>query len=101
MNTPLPEKLQGVLWSKSINSLNIDKDQTYIIHQIFSHGRMEDILWLFKTYPPSTLKKIFISHAFKDYDAARFYFIKNYILDLKKTELNEKNYVKNTPRDIR
>lgn len=101
MNTPLPKKLQGVLWSKSIDSLNIEKDKVYIIHQIFSHGRMEDILWLFKIYPTSTLKEVFASHAFKDYDSARFYFTKNYLLDFKNTQLNEKNYVKNIPRDIR
>lgn len=101
MDTVLPKKLQAVLWSRSIDSLNIEKDKTYIIHQIFSHGRMEDILWLFQTYPASTLKKIFTSHSFKDYDAARFYFTKNYLLDLKNMQLNEKKYVKNIPRDIR
>ncbi|MBU3979243.1 hypothetical protein KJ980_03120 [Patescibacteria group bacterium] len=101
MNTKLPKNLQAVLWSRSIDSLNIDKDKTYIIHQIFSHGRMEDILWLFRTYTASILKEVFSSHAYKDYDAARFHFTKNYLLGLKKTQLNEKNYVKNIPRDIR
>lgn len=101
MNTALPNKLQGVLWSKSINSLNIEKDRIYIIHQIFSHGRMEDILWLFQTYPLSILKDIFASHPYKDYDAPRFYFTKNYLLGLKDKQLDEKKYVKNTPRDIR
>lgn len=101
MNIAFPAELQGVLWSKNINSLNIEKDKIYIIHQIFSHGRMEDILWLFKTYSASTLKEVFSSHAFKDYEAARFYLVKNYLLDLKKTQLNEKNYVKNIPRDIK
>ena len=101
MKRLIPKNLQSVLWSQNIASLDIEKDKTYIIHQIFSHGRMEDILWLFTVYPKTELENIFQTHPYKDYDAARFNFVKNYLLRLRNKEINEQRYVKNTPRDIR
>lgn len=93
--------MQGVLWSKDIESIDTQKDKVYIIHQILSHGRMEDIQWLFRTYPESLLKQVFTDHPYKNYSAARFNFVKNYILHLEQHSFNEKYYVKNVPRDIR
>lgn len=97
----IPKNLQSVLWSVDINQLDLEKDKGYIIHQIFSYGKMDDILWLFKTYPRQEIIKIFTTHPFKDYEESRFYFVKNYLLDLKGQSLNEKLYVKNIPRDLR
>jgi len=97
----IPQALQSVLFSSDINKLNLKTDKTYIIHQIFSQGRMKDILWLFKTYSKNELTTVFTKKPYKDYESSRFYFIKNYILHLKNLQLNEKLYVKNTPRDIR
>lgn len=97
----LPKQLQAILWSKDINHIDQKKDKEYIIHQIFAFGRIEDIIWLFKTYSSRELTKIFTSIPYKDYTAARFHFVKNYLLGLKNRNLNERLYVKNTPRDIR
>src|SRR5437016_4170922 len=100
MKKTIPKRLQPVLWSSSIESLDVERDKAYIIHQLFSHGRMEDMLWLFETYPKDELKEIFADHPYKDYDAARFNFVKKYLLGLNERDLNEKRYVKNTPRDL-
>ncbi len=97
----VPKQLQPLLWSKDINHIDSDKDKTYIIHQLFAYGRLEDILWLFKTYPSRVLVRIFTTIPYKDYTAPRFYFVKNYLLGLGDRNLNERLYVKNTPRDIR
>lgn len=97
----IPKRLQAVLWSSDINDLDIERDKGYVIHQIFSYGRMEDILWLFKTYPKKDLVKIFTTYPFKDYRYPRFNLVKNYILGLRDRHLNEKLYVENIPRDIR
>ena len=96
----LPKPLQPILWSMDVDKLDIYRDKDYIIHQIFSYGRMEDILWLFHTYPKEILKHVFTTVPYKDYLAARFYFVKNYLLGLKRVFLNEQRYVKNTPRDL-
>lgn len=101
MSNALPKHLQGILWSQSIDDLDRDRDKVYIIHQIFSHGRMEDIVWVFNTYPKNEITEAFIKHPYKNYDAVRFYFVKNYLLGLKQQEFNEQLYVKNTPRDFR
>lgn len=101
MNIKLPSILQRVLWSSDVNKLHTDTDKTYIIHQIFSHGRMKEIRWLFETYTKKDIIAVFTKTPYKDYDPARFYFVKNYLLHLKSSELNERLYVKNTPRDIR
>lgn len=97
----VPKRLQSVLWSVDVRHLDIDRDRGYIIHQILSRGRMEDILWLLKTYLKKELRTVFITIPYKDYDASRFYFIKDYLLNLSATKLNKKYYVKNIPRDIR
>lgn len=97
----IPKTLQAVLWSVDIAHLNLEKDKIYIIHQILSYGRMEDIKWVFKTYPKEEIVEVFINHPYKDYTESRFYFAKNYLLSLKDMSLNEKHYVKNIPRDIR
>ena len=97
MNQAIPKRLQGVLWSSDITSLDIERDKIYIIHQTLSHGRMEDILWLFEVYAKDDIRDVFAEHPYKDYDAARFHFVKNYLLGLKDREFNERHYVKNTP----
>ena len=96
----IPQKLQSVLWSRDIKKLDLKKDNLYIIHQILSFGRMEDLNWLLQAYTKAEIVKIFIEHPYKDYDRVRFNFIKNFFLDLKKQNLEEKQYVKNTPRYI-
>ena len=96
----IPKSLQGVLWSTDVALLDAEKDKGYIIHQIFSYGTWDDILWVFKNYPIKEITQVFTTRPFKDYFAARFYFIKNYLLNLKNYKMNERRYVKNTPRDL-
>lgn len=96
----VPKKLQGILWSADVADLDVQKNKAYIINQIFSYGRMEEIGWLFKTYSKKTLINVFTRQPIKDYAAARFHFVKDYLLGLKNQPFNKKHYVKNIPRDI-
>ena len=97
----VPKKLQGVLWSVDVSKLDLEKDMSYIIHQIFAYGTMNEIRWIFNTYPKEKIIRTFTTCPYKDYFAPRFYFVKKYLLDLKDYPMNEKRYVKNIPRDIR
>ena len=97
----VPKALQAVLWSVDVSSLDLEKDKAYIIHQVLSYGRMEDLEWVFTAYPKEEIIKVFKNSPYKDYAKSRFYFVKNYLLSLKNSSLNEKNYVKNIPQDIR
>ena len=99
--TTIPQSLQSVLWSADVNRLDPEKDKSYIIHQILAYGSLEDIFWVFRNYPKNEIMRTFLTHPYKDYRAPRFYFVKNYLLNLKRKSMNEKRYVKNIPRDIR
>lgn len=96
----VPTHLQHVLWSTDVNSLDTERDAGYIIHQIFSYGGLDDIRWVLKHYSQDFIKQIFLTQPYKDYRAARFFLIKDYLLGLKDHVMNEKHYVKNIPRDL-
>lgn len=101
MKDSIPNRLQAILWSQDVYSLDLEKDKIYIIHQILSHGNIDDIVWLFKKYRKNDILGVFIKHPYKDYAPSRFSFIKKMVLFLKDYPLNPKRYVKNIPRDIR
>ena len=94
----IPKHLQAILWSTNIAKLDLEKDAPYIIHQVLSYGRLDQIVWIFKNYSRSKIIEIFLNHPYKDYFASRFNFVKNYLLNLKNLSLDEKQYVKNIPR---
>lgn len=100
MQSPIPQRLQSVLWSSNIQNLHIDSDKTYIIHQILSYGNMEDIQWLFTIYSREVIEQTFTSTPYKDYRKSRFYFIKDFVIGVVDSSLSESSYVKNTPRNI-
>ena len=95
-----PKSLQGTLWSAEVNTMDVEIDKDYIIHQVFSHGSLEEMLWILQTYSRDTIRHVFTTVPYKDYRAPRFYFIKNYLLQLHAVPLNERRYGKNIPRDI-
>jgi hypothetical protein len=92
--TDFPYSLQGILWSKSIEKIDLYKDKNYIIHQILAYGDMEEIKWLLKTYNEDEIKDVFINCPRNVYTRPVFLFIKNFILGIEK-KLNEKEYIKN------
>lgn len=96
----IPKSLQPVLWSTDVRKLDLKKDAYYIIHQILAYGNFDDLVWLFKNYSKKEIIEIF-KKSFKDYRRPRFYFAKNILLGLKNWQVDERYYVKNTPRIIR
>lgn len=96
----IPKRLQAVLWSTNVDLLDLKRHKEYIIHQVLSYGRLEDIRWLFRTYKKESIIKVFVTAAYKDYTASRFYFVKQYLLNLRHHPLDERLYVKNIPRRL-
>lgn len=101
MKTKIPKKLQGILWSAAIQDLDLEKNKGYIINQILSLGVLEELRWLFRTYPLSIIKKTFLEKPAKIYTFSSFNFCKNILLRLGKIDLPPNRYVKTLPRDIR
>lgn len=88
----IPKHLQGILWSVDINQLDLDRDKSYIMHQVLKYGSFADISWLFKTYSKKDVTQTFIEKPSKTYPKSVFHFIKNYVLSLKDIKLNEDAY---------
>ena len=90
----IPSTLQPFLWSKSVNKLDREKDKIYIIHQILSYGNLRELRQLFRIYSRNEARETFIKFPKKIYQPSVFYFVKNFILDLKNKKLKEEDYVK-------
>lgn len=56
MTKSLPKKFQSIFPSISFKQLNLNKDRSYIIHQLLAFGELEYWRYLSKTYPLKTLK---------------------------------------------
>lgn len=93
MKIEIPQRFQGILWSADIRNLDLEKNKNYIIHNVLMYGNFSDIKWLLKVYSPEAIKSVFISSPRKIYTKPIFLLIKNFILDLRNFELEEKKYV--------
>ena len=91
----IPADFQPILWSANVKKLDLEKDKIYIIHQILSYGDLDQIKWLFKVYKKEEIRKVFLKSPKNLYIPAVFYFVKNFILDLRDKRLKEEKYVKN------
>jgi len=96
----VPKKLQPVLWSVDVSKLDLQKDKYYIIHQILIYGDFEELKWLFKHYSKNKIIQVFLK-PYKSYPKYIFYFVKNYILNLKNININEDDYVTSIHGPIR
>ena len=95
-----PVWLQGTLWSAKVQTMDMEKDKAYIIHQVLAYGTLAEMLWVLHTYSQEVIRRVFTTVPYKDYRPARFLFIKNYFLGIQGIPMDERRYVKNIPRDI-
>ncbi len=68
------------------------------IHQILAFGSLSDIRSLKKIVGREKLKALFLKYPKKIYTAPLLNFVKNIILHI--SSIDEKKYLKNTPRRI-
>jgi len=54
----IPKKMQWLLWSYDIDSLDLEGDKDYIITQVLNYGTWEDLKWLFKVYSEREIKNV-------------------------------------------
>lgn len=85
---------QGLLWSKDIKNIDLEKDKMYIIHQVLSFGNLKQIKKLFEIYSQKEIVDVFVNCPQRIYTPAVFNFVKNFILNLKIENLVVEKYVK-------
>jgi hypothetical protein len=91
--------LQGILWSRNAHALDMDRDKTYIIHQVLMYGSLEDMQWLKTAYSLETVQDIFVRYPAKIYTPQAFRFIVKAFLHLPfYQKINEQCYLKTSPR---
>jgi len=91
-SSKIPKSLQWVLWSADVEKLDKEKDKYYIIHQILIYGGIEELRWLFANYSREEIINVFLQ-PYKNYPKKIFYFVKNFILNLKNKKIDEDAYV--------
>lgn len=90
----IPGNFQGILWSRKVRELDLEKDKNYIIHQVLAYGNLEQVKWLFTVFPKKEIVQIFVKSPRKNYSPPAFNFVKNYLLGLKDKKINPEAYVK-------
>lgn len=98
--TKVPAKLQGILWSKDVKNIDLNRDAAYIINQVLAFGSLQDIAWLFKTYGRQKVKEVFLMQPIKVYSAPGLNFVKEILLDVSDKEVSDYRYDANLPRYI-
>lgn len=94
-SSKIPKTLQGILWSCSVEKLDLERDKNYIIHQVLAYGDLEQINWLLKIYGKEEIKKEFLSAPQNAYSPTSFIFAKDIVLGLKDISLDKERYVQN------
>lgn len=89
----IPKRLQAVLWSADIDKLDKERDKYYIIHQVLIYGTLDELRWLFHTYGIKEIVRVFVHEPARLYPKKVYYFIKNFVLPLRKKKLYEEKYV--------
>ena len=70
------------------------------IHQILAYGALSDIKSLKKTIGQGKLKSLFLKYPKKIYTPSLLNFVKHIVLGIN-TSIDDKKYLKNTPRSTR
>ncbi len=94
----IPPSLQGVLWSKRVDRLDLEKDQQYVINQILAYGGLEDIKWAKDSYGWKKLRQVFVEKPLKIYLPRTFYFVKNVLFGLSDNAALREKYDQTLPR---
>lgn len=70
----IPKRLQSLVWSQNIRSLDAERDAALIIHRALAYGSISDLHWLFHRYPKARVRRIFLTKPEPIYTKAAFQF---------------------------
>ncbi len=89
----IPKHLQGILWTKKSENIDVQNDRTLIIHHVLRYGTISDIAWLLKTYSRKELISIFLTKPMAVYSPAALHFAKDTILNIPEEVIHERQYI--------
>ena len=49
---------ESLFWDTNPDNIDIRKNARYIIERVLDFGMLEEVSWLFKTYPKEEIKKV-------------------------------------------
>lgn len=93
MQQVIPPNIQGLVWTKKGQNLDLSQDSLTIIHHTLRYGRISDISWLLKTYPKEKIQTVFADQPMTIYSPASFQFIKKAVLNITEDLPNEQRYI--------
>ena len=93
MKQSVPSSIQGLIWSKNNDMIDLEKDKSVIIHHTLRYGTVGDIAWLLQTYPKDTITSVFTTQPMTIYSPSSFNFIKRTVLNITQELPNEKRYI--------
>ncbi len=73
----------------------MERDKNYIIPQILAFGGLKKIKWPLKVYGRSEARKVFLENPQPIFTSSLLHFVKNFILGIRKKEINDRKYLVN------
>ena len=75
----IPKSFRGLLWSRKPETLDLEKDKNYVIHQILAFGSLDQVKWLLKAFSKKEVIEVFLKSPRKNYSPPAFNLVKNHI----------------------
>ena len=96
----IPKSIQSAVWSVDTAKLDIQKNKSFIIHQILAYGTWEQLQWLTRTYSKEEITDTFLHSPEKNYTQAAFHFVTDILLKINSSSVDQSRYVTAYPRAI-
>lgn len=74
MKTKIPEGSASLFQEYDYNLLDIKRDKSIIIGRLLESGNMEELQWLFKTYPIKEIRKFVKDRGYRALSSSSFNF---------------------------
>lgn len=95
----IPADKAHLFWSKDVHSLDSTQDKPYIIHQTLAYGTLEDMHWLFQTYPKQVIIDTFMKYPIKTYTPSSLH-LAMLVLGIPPNTIRSELYDNTIPRHI-
>ncbi len=93
MSATIPSSIQGLVWTKGDQNLDLEQDSSVIVHHTLRYGHITDIAWLLAAYPKEKIISVFKTQPLTIYSPASLHFAKSTVLNITEELPNERRYL--------